>query len=156
MGDYDNCVQHGCDGRCGTHREMMLIQLAENEKLRAEIKWLTQANIDHVAARVELREQIETLQYEVAAIPEIKAERDALAERWKQFEEYDCDEIKVAYALADELRKERDALKADAERYWWLRDNSNAVYLKEGPDSHGWLPSDSEEIDAAIDAARSK
>lgn len=41
----------------------------------------------------------------------------------------------------------------DAKRYQWLRDKSSVVYLKEWPDSHGWFPSDSDDIDNACDSA---
>lgn len=50
-----------------------------------------------------------------AAIEALVQERDALKEQWKQFEEYDCDELKATQALCDALRTKnktlRDALK---------------------------------------------
>lgn len=63
-------------------------------------------------------------------------------------------EARAALSTAlTEVLEERDALAKDAARYRWLRDKSNTVYLKDGPDDHGWFPSDSEDIDAAADAA---
>lgn len=48
-----------------------------------------------------------------------------------------------------------EKLEKDAARYRWLRDKSCAIYLKEGPDSHGWFHSDGEDVDDAADAAMS-
>lgn len=61
--------------------------------------------------------------------------------------------------IAAELRRlvaENDALRADAERYRWLRDNTTNYGLTQedgygGRELKGW-----EELDAAIDAARSR
>lgn len=39
----------------------------------------------------------------------LQAEVAELKARWKQFEEYDCDELKAAYALVDELKAEHIA-----------------------------------------------
>ena len=44
---------------CG--KEVILQAADALEALQSEIKWLTQANIDHVAARVELRTEVERL-----------------------------------------------------------------------------------------------
>lgn len=56
-------------------------------------------------------------------------------------------------------RREREALRADAERYRWLR-NSDAdwpsVYGSAGSDDTGWFPIDGAKLDAAIDKAREK
>lgn len=41
----------------------------------------------------------------------------------------------------------------DAKRYRWLRDHSDRVFLKDGPDDYGWIPSNGDDIDAACDAA---
>jgi hypothetical protein len=72
----------------------------------------------------------------------------------------------LAWNAADELRRlhaEVEALRADAERYRWLRGNARATsehwggrwsLVIEGPAPGGNAPAAS--IDAAIDAARSK
>ena len=39
-------------------------------------------------------------------------ELEAAKERWKQFEEYDCDELKATYALVDNLQTKCVALQA--------------------------------------------
>ena len=100
------------------------------------------------------------LQMEAAdAIEALQAENESLKARWKQFEKYDCDEIKVAYALADELRKERDALKADAERYRVIRSASTMYSVDREIETGIGMMTEAlrfEELDAAIDAARSK
>ena len=51
-------------------------------------------------------------------------------------------EVHTYAALAEEFCRERDALKADAERYRWLRDHR--------------LRGDPRELDEAIDAIRGK
>lgn len=68
----------------------------------------------------------------------------------------DADRYKIGLRIQEARAAVVEAvekLEKDAARYRWLRDKSWAVYLKEGPDSHGWFPSDGEDIDAAADAA---
>ena len=50
------------------------------------------------------------------------------------------------------LREELAAAQKDAARYRWLRD-SDYVYLQEGSDNYGWLPSHAEDIDYICDNA---
>ena len=75
------------------------------------------------------------------------------------------DELDVYVPLAviemvDSLEAENERLRADAERYRWLRDHGVAYaickYESGGPGEHdwcGWLPFDTRSTDAAIDAA---
>jgi hypothetical protein len=60
--------------------------------------------------------------------------------------------------LVEQLERENEALRKDAERYRWLRDNSHntpiGVYEwveRDGRQQRAWLGSN--ELDAAIDAA---
>ena len=52
------------------------------------------------------------------------------------------------------LRAERDALKADAERYRWLRSEDSEFPAAELSDGSGYRFFCGDELDAAIDAAR--
>lgn len=67
----------------------------------------SQALIDYAVQVNALTARIATMQYELDAIPAIKAERDAYA--------------KAADTMAAAHKVECDALKADAERYRYLR-----------------------------------
>lgn len=55
--------------------------------------------------------------------------------------------------LAVELGAECEALRADAERYRWLRDESDWEISEAGASMQDWEP---DEMDAAIDAAMAK
>ena len=80
----------------------------------------------------------------------VKAERDALRQIVADYPPIEAELREVADSLF-RAEAERDALRADAERYRWLRDPANA-YRDEwnyfGPYSSA------AEIDAVIDAAR--
>ena len=56
----------------------------------------------------------------------------------------------------DDLRKENESLKADAERYRKLKSSEGPVYAyaKDGPDDHGWFPAFGGALDEAIDAMK--
>lgn len=56
-----------------------------------------------------------------------------------------------ADAVIRELEADRDAVRADAERYRWLRDPDNADACRVLSEHHMQDPA---ELDAAIDAAR--
>ena len=52
-----------------------------------------------------------------------------------------------------QLRAELDALRADAERYRWLRIHPEAICVTV-PIHGDWIPAIADQLDAAIDAAR--
>ncbi|MNE89385.1 hypothetical protein D3C80_1867900 [compost metagenome] len=69
---------------------------------------------------------------------------------------YAADKKRLAFALND-ARAEAAALRKDAERYRWLRDECGVVAYKEiaGSIGPGMLPS-GEKLEAAIDAAKER
>ena len=60
--------------------------------------------------------------------------------------------IQKLWRERDEARAEAEALRADAERYRWLRLNGYVEVKCESPRHNGWNPV---ALDAAIDSARS-
>lgn len=72
--------------------------------------------------------------------------------RWDELSDVDG-ELRAAY---EQMRKDLAELREDAERYRWLRndDCEFSVYTQPGADDHGWLPTSSGDLDAAIDAKR--
>ena len=76
---------------------------------------------------------------------------------WQNDEGWRDDVIAKANDKAEKARaavvEAVEKLQRDAARYRWLRDESYTVYLKDGKDSPDWFSSDSEDIDAAADAA---
>ena len=84
------------------------------EKLRDNIDLdkINKELVDYAAQVQRLREQIETLQYEVEAISGIKAERDDFSARYETASRL---VTSLSDALANAL-KERDALKAELAR----------------------------------------
>lgn len=96
---------------------------------------------DDLYGRVELSES----QY-IALTDEIDRLRTATAEMGRA--------LNLARERETELRAERDALKADAERYRWLRRDpvAGSLYVTSDDDPSIWIRGD--DLDAAIDAAR--
>lgn len=60
------------------------------------------------------------------------------------------DEAKTELMLTD-----TELLRSDANRYRWLRNSDSAfgVYVEQGLDDTGWIPTDGANLDRAIDAA---
>ena len=66
-------------------------------------------------------------------------------------------ELRRQHSEIEALKAERDALRADAERYQWLRDWKGATHdIVPTTGRYGDRAILCEELDAAIDAARSK
>jgi hypothetical protein len=85
-------------------------------------------------------------------LDQLRAERDNLKQRLELAEsaldDWMCAGAKGGWI--DSLRVERDALKADAERYRWLRDKSPITWALYVEGLRCWK----HDYDAAIDAAR--
>lgn len=58
---------------------------------------------------------------------ELEIERDTLREKFKTFEEYDCDELKAAYAIMDNLRTKLAEVEKDAELWRKYKSRKDAV-----------------------------
>ena len=68
-----------------------------------------------------------------------------------------CDELRRQHDEIEQLKAERDALKADAERYRWMKRMWTTTLLDGSilfANAHGVRCKSVSEIDAAIDAAR--
>lgn len=78
-----------------------------------------------------------TLSDAADAIEALMKERDELTEWKKQFEEYDCDEINVAYAIADKYKEELAALRKQIDELQpviWKIDTNDAFWFQEWPE----------------------
>jgi len=117
-------------------------------------QWYAKDEADAVIQR-----QSDTIQELGLRNAELEAERDKLSDAWDSLMQTASEQL---VELA-QLRAERDAARADAERYRWLRQRNEAIkgidppgpYVVEDEGGETHYPGGTE-LDAAIDAARSK
>ena len=84
-----------------------------------------------------------------AALRELVADRDS----WEQQASDRIDDVLEQADRAERAEAERDALRADAERYRFLRQYSSTDFYGAVQDATGRFPDSDEDADAAIDAA---
>ena len=134
------------------------------EKVHEHVAALTQ----HVERRME--EEFQELRaFLNFRSPIHSGTRPELNSSWKSSGLSDSLQLDIAQELVRALREERDGLAEKVEaleqRVQSLTENSDNfrilrasgfVYLNEGPDSHGWFPSNEEEIDDYVDKQRAK
>ena len=123
---------------------------------------------EHVSCLMrKLADEIERLhadnQAAVAAYAAEITEAKAESERLRADRDHWHEARRNAIEAGDELLREIERLRADAERYRWLRDHGVTYVIcryEKGEDVEhdwcGWLPLDTRETDAAIDAAIAK
>ena len=129
---------------------MELRRLHEEVLEQARLNGMGAEREARLMARVEeLERRVETLQacsdFNLSCADEARTERDKLRA-----------ECRTLVRQNGEWQQQVESLRADAERYRWLRENSTEYSLTQkdgygGRELMGW-----EALDAAIDAARSK
>ena len=97
-----------------------------------------------------MQQKIAVWCYEAAAaLRELVADRDS----WEQQASDRIDDVLEQADRAERAEAERDALRADAERYRFLRQYSSTDFYGAVQDATGRFPDSDEDADAAIDAA---
>ena len=126
--------------------DLMLSAADEIERLRAERDELRANEIGHDARMEVMRDTVSSLQNDVA---DLIRERD----EWKEKADWQAEMTRAFMRAQEEWVAERDALRADAERYRWLRMKEVRVYQDRDP--YGCIMAASElALDDAIDRAK--